>query len=84
MSIEEFVSGVLALRSVVPFSVTSWGRTLARNKDVGGSPSSLHLLWMAVDVVLDDPKDQAVIVRMASRVGLRAIPESDHIHLESS
>lgn len=63
-------------------SVSSWGRTFVRNIQVGGHPQSWHMLWLGIDVVLDDMIQNAAFERDADRLGLKAIFESDHYHLE--
>lgn len=77
-----FVESVLILGARWSFSVTSWGRTEKRNSFVRGKPGSLHLLWLAVDVVLDDQKKNIEFEKDADRVGLVAIYEQDHYHLQ--
>jgi len=63
-------------------SVTSWIRTTKRNREKGGVPHSLHLLGYAVDVVPDNWAVATDVMRRARRLGLRAILEPDHIHLQ--
>lgn len=73
-------------------SVTSYGRSPAHNKAVGGLPDSAHLLWLAADIVYDAPIDPTLKSRIADRVGLHRIPEkgnvptpdeaADHDHLQ--
>jgi hypothetical protein len=67
-----------------PFSVTSWGRTAQRNArpEIAGKPNSRHLLWLAVDVVLDDPAKEADFMTEARRLGLGCLNERDHIHVQ--
>jgi hypothetical protein len=75
-------------------SVTSGRRSISHNARVGGSNNSRHLLNMAVDVVLDDPKDSIMIknvvysmveafINECKRQGLIAINEGDHIHVQT-
>jgi uncharacterized protein YcbK (DUF882 family) len=82
MTALEFLQRVLQLAVVVPFSVTSWLRSPARNRAVGGVPTSRHLDGAAVDVVLDRPEDREVLRRFANRLGLQVLDEGDHLHLE--
>ena len=58
-------------------SVTSWGRTPARNKKVGGSGTSWHLDWLARDIVFDDPKDYTEYKVYMKAKGYRIIPSND-------
>jgi len=62
-------------------SVSSWGRTPKHNKDVGGVDGSIHLLWLGLDVVLDEMKKNIDFEKDADRLGLVAIFEGDHYHL---
>jgi uncharacterized protein YcbK (DUF882 family) len=64
-------------------SVTSWYRTPRRNRAVGGHPSSLHLKGLAVDLVADDPSAHPTIAAHARRLGLVAIQEEDHVHIQA-
>jgi len=77
-----FVNKVLMLKIRWGFSVTSWGRTESRNAFIHGVPGSLHLLWMAVDVILDDMKKNVDFEKDADRLGLVGIFEGDHYHLQ--
>jgi hypothetical protein len=63
-------------------SVTSWGRTAKRNAAVGGVPNSQHLDWMAVDVVPDEWDTHGEIIKDAKALGLKAINEGDHLHIQ--
>jgi len=80
--IAKFVSNCLALRLKYNFSATSWGRTSKRNADVGGVPGSCHLMWTGLDVVFDDMKRNVDFEKDASKVGLTAVYENDHYHLQ--
>ncbi len=77
-----FTEHVLTLKGCYQFSITSWFRTKRRNTEVGGRDDSFHLLGLAVDVILDNPADKARFIQAAKRLGLDAIDENDHIHLE--
>jgi len=63
-------------------SVSSWGRTPKHNKDVGGVDGSIHMLWLGCDVVLDEMKKNLEFEKDASLIGLVAIFEQDHYHLQ--
>lgn len=82
MTINQFISLILALRMRFSFSVTSWGRTAAHNMAVGGVLDSFHLLWLGMDVVLDPGEIVAEFIKAAKRLGLQVIPEQDHLHIE--
>ena len=75
-----FVDKVQCLLTQHPGSVTSWIRSVKRNRAVGGSPNSKHLVGMAVDVVLDDPSED--IAQTCNRLHLRCLDEGDHVHVE--
>ena len=79
----EFVKAVFALSMKYSFSVTSWGRTTARNNAVGGVPNSWHLLWMGIDAIPDGPcKKDLEFEKDAAIFNLQAIFEGDHYHLQ--
>lgn len=63
-------------------SITSWWRTAARNKSRGGKANSLHLEGLAVDFVTDDPDEVTALIAHARRLGLDAVRETDHVHVE--
>ena len=63
-------------------SVTSGRRTQKRNKLVGGVEHSLHLVGLAADIVLDEPSKHGELLEACGRLGLRAIDEGDHIHVQ--
>jgi len=84
MNASEFWVTVNVLCKVHGGTVTSGIRSKDRNHMVGGSPRSKHLMGIAADVVLDD---MALIYRdgfvhAAKKVGLSALDEADHIHLQ--
>lgn len=82
MTVGEFTGRIYVLGVTFGFSVTSWGRTVARNVAVGGHPESYHKRWLAVDAVLDDPSDVAGLRRVSALLGLEVIDEGDHVHIE--
>jgi len=63
-------------------SVTSWLRSKKHNEEVGGHPESLHLVGLAVDVVFDSHGQKMDGIHMAERLGLLAIDEGDHVHVQ--
>lgn len=73
---------VRLLSRIVPFSVTSWGRTAQRNKAVGGVANSWHLDYMAVDVVLDDVSDLNRLRQYCAALSLEVIAGEGHWHIE--
>ena len=63
-------------------SVSSWGRTAKHNKEVGGVEGSIHLLWLGVDVVLDEMKKSLEFEKDCDKLGMVALFEGDHYHLQ--
>ena len=83
----ELLERVRALCAIHHCSVTSGARTEKRNAAVGGHPKSWHRLErgaLGVDVVPDTrtPAKRAEVARAARRLGLHAVVESDHVHLQ--
>lgn len=71
------------LRARHPFSVTSWWRSPERNRRVGGSESSKHLVGAAVDLVLENQSDEArrrFLTEARRRFWVQ--DEGGHIHLQ--
>ena len=66
-------------------SVTSYGRSAARNAYVGGAEESRHLLWLAADVIYypNEEPNMGKAQRMARKLGIRVIREDDHDHIQS-
>jgi hypothetical protein len=77
-----FANRVFALCFKHQGSVSSWGRTLKHNKDVGGVVDSYHMLWLGCDVVLDAMFKNQEFEDDAGELGLKAILEGDHYHLQ--
>jgi hypothetical protein len=84
MDIRDFAVAVETYGKALGGSVTSWGRTEVHNRAVGGVPNSLHVRWLAVDVVYDAPPELDVASDLASSLGLRLVRESDHDHLQAN
>ncbi len=78
----DFLGKILYLAVKHKLSITSWIRSEKRNVEVGGHDSSLHMLALAVDIVLDYPDETNDFVRDAERLGLRAIDMNSHIHVQ--
>ena len=66
-------------------SCTSWGRSIQRNRDVGGAAQSGHVLWLAVDLICDEPRHIFHVARRALELGFSGV-ELDlgnyHLHLD--
>lgn len=69
-------------RSFPNATVTSWYRSNARNISVGGAPRSQHLLAFAADWGSLDAQDRQQMVTLARAVGMTAIDEGDHVHVQ--
>ena len=63
-------------------SVTSWGRTEKRNAFIKGVPGSFHLNWLGMDIVLDDQKKDLVFEKDCGILGITALYEINHYHLQ--
>lgn len=59
-------------------------RTTVHNRAVGGHPHSPHLLGIAADLIPDinTPRVRNAIVLDANRLGLWALAEEDHVHVQ--
>lgn len=78
-----FRQAIVALSEKYQFFETSGRRTEKRNRAVGGNPHSLHLSGLAVDIVLDNHYEREALVSDVERLGLVAVPEEDHMHIQS-
>lgn len=82
MTPAEFASALMAYAAATRGSVTSWGRTVMHNRDVGGVPDSAHLLWVGADVTYDNDDAPSWREAIAKRVGLHLVHEGDHDHVQ--
>ena len=78
----EFCQLIIQLCAQYSCSVTSWIRTPARNKRVGGHARSCHLVGFGADLVPDDPAVKPALLTAARGLGLDAIDEGHHVHIE--
>ena len=76
-----FAGAVWAYCTAFSGSVTSWVRTVDRNRAVGGAPRSAHLLGLAADVVYDGARPGPEADRFLADHGLTRIVEGDHDHV---
>ena len=83
MTVGEFAENVKALVEPHGGSVTSWGRSDAHAKKVGGFAGDPHTWWLGCDVVYDDvvPSIQR-ITQEAERLGLKLLREPTHDHIQ--
>jgi len=63
-------------------NLTSWYRDPATNARVGGAPQSQHLLGLAIDVD-GDPAELDRFAVLAQHVGLTAVLEQSHLHIQA-
>ena len=86
MTALEFITGVEMLCAGHFCSVTSWIRTEARNRKVGGNVRSRHMLryGRAVDLVPDEnaAENRRKLLASARALGFRGQDEGDHVHLQ--
>jgi len=82
MDVLKFCALVITLRAKHQFSVTSWGRTVKHNKDVGGVEGSDHLMWVGMDVILEPMDKNLDFEKDSGKIGLTALFEKDHYHLQ--
>lgn len=82
MTIIDFIQTCMILKVKYEYSTTSWIRSARRNHEVGGLTSSYHLVGLGLDVVLDVSTHKDSFIKDARRLGLDAIDEGDHVHLE--
>ena len=82
MTRAEFADAVYVLGLKYNASVTSWFRSDAHNRVVGGVPHSAHRFALGVDLVYDAPVDAAAITEDARRLGLKLLREGDHDHVQ--
>lgn len=65
-----------------PYSATSWWRDPAHNRAVKGLADSFHLEGLGLDLVPANARHRPGILIMARQLGLDAVDEGDHVHLE--
>lgn len=78
----DFVTRVGATRVTPDLYITSWWRSQAKNQRVGGHPFSQHRLGLALDVA-GPINDMDFWFREARSVGLFAVAEGSHVHVQS-
>lgn len=82
VNVGDFALAVYRFGKATRASITSWGRTAAHNKKVGGVINSFHVRWMAVDVVYDKRPSLEAAKEAAAQQGLFLLREKDHDHLQ--
>ncbi|MEE8581882.1 MAG: D-Ala-D-Ala carboxypeptidase family metallohydrolase [Myxococcota bacterium] len=63
--------------------VSSWYRDPTANAAAGGHPRSLHQLGLAVDLVGVDRGDEHALWHRFRQVGLVAVEERSHLHVQA-
>lgn len=84
MTIGDFAQKIVSICFEYHCSVTSWVRTVKRNTVVGGHSRSRHMTGYGIDLVPDNWDDAQAIVSKAHQLGLSALNEGDHIHIQTS
>lgn len=82
MSPQTFADAIRAYCQAMGGSISSWGRTEAHNRKVGGVPGSAHRFWVGADVIYDALPAVDPATEYAARLGLKLIREGDHDHLQ--
>jgi uncharacterized protein YcbK (DUF882 family) len=81
-AVGRFCARLWMLLDEYPGSVTSWLRSPAHHKAVGGLTNSLHLEGLAADIVLDNKTTMSAAAVYARSLGLYALNEGTHLHVE--
>ena len=81
-NVNDFVVRLIYLLGVHPGRVTSWLRSVTANKAVGGVDESYHLDGCGADLILDHTSRNGAAIATARALGLDAVDEGDHIHVE--
>jgi len=81
----EFHQYMMMLSDRYGFRVTSYYRSARANNLPGiqGHIDSRHMLWLAMDIIMDDPFDADKLKSECSRQDLIAVDEGDHIHIQA-
>jgi len=76
-----FFTKLFAVRAIPPGTrITSWWRSVQSNQAAGGNPRSQHLVGLAFDLASPDPVS---LVNALRDVGLVAVHEVDHVHVQA-
>lgn len=77
-----FYARVTSANSGLPVQATSWWRSTAKNKSVGGARDSQHLLALGLDLVYPNAAVRALGKERMQKLGLVVIDEGDHVHTQ--
>src|SRR5262245_61927764 len=81
MTIGSFAEAIARLLAKHGGSVTSWGRSDARSRQVGGFGGDPHTWWLGCDAVYDaGPPDLGALKHEAAAMGLKVIRETGKPH----
>ena len=84
MTVRDFWGRAAVLAMLYPYSVHGGGRTTKYNENVGGVKDSWHIMWLALDGILDDPKQGTALRDRAARMGMQVILKKDgNFHMET-
>jgi hypothetical protein len=81
LDVRDFAAAVVGYCLAFSASVTSWARTVDRNKLVGGHVRSAHLAGLAVDCVYDGAPPGPEADTWLALHGLQRLSEGDHDHI---
>uniref|UniRef100_A0A6M3KXE7 Putative peptidase n=1 Tax=viral metagenome TaxID=1070528 RepID=A0A6M3KXE7_9ZZZZ len=82
----DFLDKLITARSFanIPFVLTSAYRCKKHNEEVGGSPTSSHLIGKAVDIAIRDNHERFIIKRSLFEAGFLRIEDGGTwIHVDS-
>lgn len=82
MDLTAFAEAVREYRRIVQGSVTSWGRSIERNRFVEGCAQSPHLVDLGADVVPEAPMLPADRIQAGQDLGLAVRVLDDHDHVQ--
>lgn len=78
-----FGQGARALMNATGASYSSYVRTAAHNAEVGGAPTSQHLIGTAIDLVPGRGSSNRTIAAQARAMGFGyVLDEGDHVHVQ--
>ena len=78
----EFLQARMSLAARFRFRETSGYRSPKSNKRERGVEQSAHQYFLGVDVVLEENEPRLAFKIAAERLGLKALDEEDHVHLQ--
>lgn len=83
MTIGQFAEAVATIGEEYAGNVTSWGRTDAHSKAVGGFPGDPHTWWLGADMIYDNGFPSIAELTLRARaLGLKVLREKHHDHYQ--